>query len=153
MICGEDPSRRYPRMLRIVFPVPARVGLGKQERVTFDSKVLRYRLRVLRHAQPSSHTHAQTTASRPKTTAVHGSRHTAPSHSFQAVMACRAHKTVLWLVCKDPSRSLLGASRITCRALRGQIYWDRLSPTSAKSVPVYLPPESRVPAPSDALAR
>jgi hypothetical protein len=32
-------------------------------------------------------------------------------------MACRARKTVLWLVCKDPSRSLLGASRITCRAL------------------------------------
>ena len=25
-------------------------------------------------------------------------------------MACRARKTVLWLVCKDPSRSLLGAS-------------------------------------------
>jgi hypothetical protein len=41
-------------------------------------------------------------------------------------MACRARKTVLWLVCKDPSRSLLGASRITCRALKGQITVRRL---------------------------
>jgi hypothetical protein len=41
-------------------------------------------------------------------------------------MACRARKTVLWLVCKDPSRSLLGASRITCRALKGKITVRRL---------------------------
>jgi hypothetical protein len=71
-------------------------------------------------------TRPQTTASRSEATAVHGSRHTAPSHSLQAAMACRARKTVLWLVCKDPSRSLLGASRITCRALKGQITVRRL---------------------------
>ena len=71
-------------------------------------------------------TRPQTTSSRSEATAVHGSRHTAPSHSLQAAMACRARKTVLWLVCKDPSRSLLGASRITCRALKGKITVRRL---------------------------
>jgi hypothetical protein len=87
-------------------------------------------------------TRPQTTASRSEATAVHGSRHTAPSHSLQAAMACRARKTVLWLVCKDPSRSLLGASRITCRALKGQINRDRLPPTPSKVVPVHLSPRA-----------
>jgi len=112
----RGPEPQIPQNAKNCFPCSresSRPGEARRA-VESDSSVLRCRTGVPATRSIPSLTHAQTTASRPEATAAYGTRLTAPSHSLKAAMACRARKTVLWLVCRDPSRSLLGASRITC---------------------------------------